>query len=129
MWKLKIAEGGSPWLRTVNNHVGRQVWEFDPKLGSPEDLLEIEKARQNFHDNRFTHKHSADLLMRIHVCLLLSLCSLALFSFACSVSNCQLFHFIICERVLLLFYNIHVISICLLRLSALLRGGGYILIL
>ncbi|TKY44490.1 Cycloartenol synthase [Spatholobus suberectus] len=65
MWKLKIAEGGSPWLRTLNNHVGRQVWEFDSKLGSPQDLLEIEKARQNFHDNRFTHKHSADLLMRM----------------------------------------------------------------
>lgn len=80
MWKLKIAEGGSPWLRTVNNHVGRQVWEFDPKLGSPEDLLEIEKARQNFHDNRFTHKHSADLLMRIHVCLLLSLSALLPYS-------------------------------------------------
>ncbi|KAL5178490.1 Cycloartenol synthase [Glycine soja] len=65
MWKLKFAEGGNPWLRTLNNHVGRQVWEFDPKLGSPQDLLEIEKARQNFHDNRFTHKHSADLLMRM----------------------------------------------------------------
>nr|KYP61355.1 Cycloartenol synthase [Cajanus cajan] len=65
MWKLKIAEGGSPWLRTLNNHVGRQVWEFDPNLGSPQDLLEIDKARQNFHDNRFTHKHSSDLLMRL----------------------------------------------------------------
>ncbi|GMN53288.1 hypothetical protein TIFTF001_022422 [Ficus carica] len=42
MWKLKIAEGGNPWLRTLNNHVGRQVWEFDPDLGSPEDLAQIE---------------------------------------------------------------------------------------
>ncbi|KAK7379932.1 hypothetical protein VNO78_32189 [Psophocarpus tetragonolobus] len=65
MWKLKFAEGGSPWLRTLNSHVGRQVWEFDPKLGSPQDLLDIEKSRQNFHDNRFTHKHSSDLLMRL----------------------------------------------------------------
>lgn len=70
MWKLKFAEGGSPWLRTLNNHIGRQVWEFDPKLGSPQDLLEIEKARQNFHDNRFTNKHSSDLLMRLQVSLL-----------------------------------------------------------
>ncbi|XAR54256.1 Cycloartenol synthase [Bertholletia excelsa] len=65
MWKLKIAEGGSPWLRTLNNHVGRQFWEFDPNLGSPEELAEIEKARKNFQDNRFQKKHSSDLLMRI----------------------------------------------------------------
>ncbi|PNX85262.1 cycloartenol synthase-like protein, partial [Trifolium pratense] len=65
MWKLKVAEGGSPWLRTLNNHVGRQIWEFDPNSGSPQDLQEIESARQNFYDNRFNHKHSDDLLMRI----------------------------------------------------------------
>ncbi|XP_045819042.1 cycloartenol synthase-like [Trifolium pratense] len=65
MWKLKVAEGGSPWLRTLNNHVGRQIWEFDPNSGSPQDLQEIESARQNFHNNRFNHKHSDDLLMRI----------------------------------------------------------------
>ncbi|TYH56487.1 hypothetical protein ES332_D08G022700v1 [Gossypium tomentosum] len=64
MWKLKIAEGGNPWLRTVNNHVGRQIWEFDPNLGSPEELMEIEKARLNFTENRFRKKHSSDLLMR-----------------------------------------------------------------
>jgi hypothetical protein len=68
MWKLKVAEGGSPWLRTLNNHVGRQIWEFDPNsVGSPQDLHQIESARQNFHINRFTHKHSDDLLMRIQV--------------------------------------------------------------
>ncbi|CAI9099018.1 OLC1v1035767C2 [Oldenlandia corymbosa var. corymbosa] len=66
MWKLKIAEGGSPWLRTTNGHVGRQFWEFDPNaVGSPEELDAIEKARENFRLNRFEKKHSADLLMRI----------------------------------------------------------------
>ncbi|XWS52356.1 hypothetical protein CRYUN_Cryun11dG0061700 [Craigia yunnanensis] len=65
MWKLKIAEGGSPWLITVNNHVGRQIWDFDPNLGSPEELMEIEKARNNFTNNRFQKKHSSDLLMRL----------------------------------------------------------------
>lgn len=71
MWKLKIAEGAStPWLRTLNNHVGRQIWEFDPKLGSPEELAEIEKVREAFRDNRVTKKHSSDLLMRIQVPLL-----------------------------------------------------------
>lgn len=67
MWKLRVAEGGSPWLRTVNNHVGRQVWEFDPKLGSPEVLAEIERARESFSESRFEKKHSSDLLMRIQV--------------------------------------------------------------
>ncbi|XP_077238616.1 cycloartenol synthase 1 [Tasmannia lanceolata] len=65
MWKLKIAEGGSPWLRTLNNHVGRQVWEFDPKLGTPEERMEIEKARESFSKLRFEKKHSSDLLMRL----------------------------------------------------------------
>ncbi|KAH7671929.1 Cycloartenol synthase protein [Dioscorea alata] len=65
MWRLKIAEGGNPWLRTTNNHVGRQVWEFDPNLGSPEELAEVEKAREAFHQHRFEMKHSSDLLMRL----------------------------------------------------------------
>ncbi|KAG5611193.1 hypothetical protein H5410_022474 [Solanum commersonii] len=64
MWKLKVAEGGSPWLRTLNGHIGRQVWEFDPNLGSPKDLEEIEKFRAEFYKNRFETKHSFDLLMR-----------------------------------------------------------------
>ena len=69
MWKLKIAEGGDhPWLRSVNNHVGRQVWEFDPKLiASPEELMQIEEAREAFRKNRFQKKHSSDLMMRIQV--------------------------------------------------------------
>lgn len=67
MWKLKVAEGGSPWLTTLNNHLGRQVWEFDPKLGSPQQLAEIEKVRENFRNNRSTIKHSSDLLMRMQV--------------------------------------------------------------
>ncbi|XP_057968979.1 cycloartenol synthase-like isoform X3 [Malania oleifera] len=68
MWKLKIGgEGGSgndPWLRTVNNHVGRQIWEFDPRSGTIEELAQIEKAREDFSLHRFDKKHSADLLMR-----------------------------------------------------------------
>lgn len=72
MWKLKVAEGGSPWIRTINNHSGRQVWEFDPNFGSPEELVEIEKVRESFRDNRLTKKHSSDLLMRIQVNLALS---------------------------------------------------------
>ncbi|XP_061964402.1 cycloartenol synthase isoform X2 [Populus nigra] len=66
MWRLKIAAGGNPWLRTNNDHIGRQIWEFDPKLTpSPEEISEIENARQNFTKNRFQFKHSADLIMRM----------------------------------------------------------------
>ncbi|KAG6495926.1 hypothetical protein ZIOFF_043759 [Zingiber officinale] len=65
MWRLKIAEGGSPWLRTTNNHVGRQVWEFDPNLGTPEEIEEVERVREAFRESRFEKKHSSDLLMRL----------------------------------------------------------------
>ncbi|KAH6825426.1 cycloartenol synthase 1 [Perilla frutescens var. hirtella] len=64
MWKLKFSDGSSPWLRTVNGHVGRQVWEFDPSLGSPEELAEIEKLREQFRNHRFEKRHSSDLIMR-----------------------------------------------------------------
>jgi len=67
MWKLKIAEGDSPWLRTTNNHVGRQIWEFDPNVGTPEEIREVEEARENFRRHRFEQKHSSDLLMRMQV--------------------------------------------------------------
>uniref|UniRef100_A0A6N2KFM4 Squalene cyclase N-terminal domain-containing protein n=1 Tax=Salix viminalis TaxID=40686 RepID=A0A6N2KFM4_SALVM len=57
MWRLKIAAGGNPWLRTTNNHIGRQVWEFDPKqTPSPREIEEIENARQNFTENRTSKK-------------------------------------------------------------------------
>ncbi|KAG7025949.1 Cycloartenol synthase [Cucurbita argyrosperma subsp. argyrosperma] len=73
MWQLKIGADTVPsdpsnaggWLSTLNNHVGRQVWHFDPGLGSPEDLQQIQQARQRFSDHRFEKKHSADLLMRM----------------------------------------------------------------
>ncbi|XP_038973506.1 cycloartenol Synthase-like isoform X3 [Phoenix dactylifera] len=65
MWRLKIAQGGSPWLKTTNNHVGRQVWEFDPNMGTAEEIAAVEKARELFQEHRFEMKHSADLLMRL----------------------------------------------------------------
>ncbi|KAH8481432.1 hypothetical protein H0E87_029056, partial [Populus deltoides] len=68
MWRLKIAAGGNPWLRTTNNHIGRQVWEFDPTLTlSPREIEEIENARRKFTENRFLFKHSADLIMRMQI--------------------------------------------------------------
>ncbi|GLT97446.1 hypothetical protein SLE2022_150110 [Rubroshorea leprosula] len=66
MWKLKIAEDG-PWLTTLNNHIGRQHWEFDPEAGTPEEREEVERLRQEFKKNRFKVKQSADLLMRMQL--------------------------------------------------------------
>ncbi|XP_034696190.1 cycloartenol synthase-like [Vitis riparia] len=65
MWKLKVAEGDDPWLRTLNGHVGRQVWEFDPHLGTQEERNQVDEARRSFADLRFEKKHSSDLLMRM----------------------------------------------------------------
>ncbi|KAI3952283.1 hypothetical protein MKW92_009680, partial [Papaver armeniacum] len=64
MWKLKTCQG-DPQLVTVNKHAGRQIWEFDPNLGTPDELAEIENARNDFHDGRFQKKHSSDVIMRI----------------------------------------------------------------
>ncbi|XP_030971551.1 cycloartenol synthase-like isoform X5 [Quercus lobata] len=82
MWKLKTgaetvreernnddesggSTGSETWLRTLNGHLGRQVWEFHPELGTPEELQQIEDARRGFSDRRFEKRHSSDLLMRI----------------------------------------------------------------
>ncbi|XP_061990167.1 cycloartenol synthase-like isoform X1 [Rosa rugosa] len=68
MWRLKVSEGGrdgNPWLTSVNNHIGRQFWEFDPNLGTPEERAQVEKTRLEFRNNRFQSEHSSDLLMRL----------------------------------------------------------------
>ncbi|KAI5670913.1 hypothetical protein M9H77_11277 [Catharanthus roseus] len=62
MWKLKVAEGHGPWLFSTNNFLGRQIWEFDPDIGTPEERAEVEKARVNYHLNRFQTKPCNDIL-------------------------------------------------------------------
>ncbi|KAJ4725479.1 Terpene cyclase/mutase family member [Melia azedarach] len=65
MWKLKVADGGNdPYIYSTNNFVGRQIWEFDPHAGTPEERAEVEASRQNFYKNRFQVKPSGDLLWR-----------------------------------------------------------------
>ncbi|XP_062171674.1 beta-amyrin synthase-like [Alnus glutinosa] len=66
MWRLKIAEGGKdPYIFSTNNFAGRQIWEFDPQAGTPEERAKVEEARQNFYKNRFQVKPSSDLLCRM----------------------------------------------------------------
>ncbi|KAK4493498.1 hypothetical protein RD792_005788 [Penstemon davidsonii] len=67
MWKLKIAEGGDKWLTTINEHVGRQHWEFDANAGTPEERAEVERMREKFKRNRFQLRQSSDLLMRMQL--------------------------------------------------------------
>lgn len=72
MWKLKIGEGGER-LISLNNFIGRQHWEFDPNAGTQQERDEIERLRHEFTKNRFSNKQSADLFMRMQVCLVVCL--------------------------------------------------------
>ncbi|XP_022155639.1 beta-amyrin synthase [Momordica charantia] len=66
MWRLKIADGGNdPYIYSTNDFVGRQIWEFDPQAGTPEEREEVEQARLNFYNSRYKVKPSADLLWRM----------------------------------------------------------------
>ncbi|KAL6992254.1 alpha-amyrin synthase [Sarracenia purpurea var. burkii] len=69
MWKLKIAEGNGPYLYSTNNYTGRQIWEFDPTAGTPEERAAVEKAQEEykkvFKKDRARALPCADLLMRM----------------------------------------------------------------
>ncbi|KAJ7973671.1 Terpene cyclase/mutase family member [Quillaja saponaria] len=69
MWRLKLSDEGSgsneQKLRSVNNHIGRLFWEFDPNLGTEEERAQVENVRLEFKTNRFQSMHSSDLLMRL----------------------------------------------------------------
>ncbi|KAG4957578.1 hypothetical protein JHK85_043958 [Glycine max] len=68
MWKLKLSESKEDeCVRSVNNHIGRHFWEFDPDLGTEEERAEVERVRKEYNKNRFKYKHSSDLLMRLQM--------------------------------------------------------------
>ncbi|KAK7359688.1 hypothetical protein VNO77_01651 [Canavalia gladiata] len=68
MWRLKMAYGGNdPHIFSLNNFVGRQIWEFDPNAGSTEERAQVEAARQDFFDNRFKVKACGDRLWRFQI--------------------------------------------------------------
>ncbi|CAM0914184.1 unnamed protein product [Alopecurus aequalis] len=65
MWRLKVSEGEGPLLRSTKGFLGRQVWEFEPDAGTPEERAEVARLRENFTKHRFQNKVSQDLLMRL----------------------------------------------------------------
>ena len=75
MWRLKVGaesvgEKDEKWVKSVSNHLGRQVWEFcaaDAAAVTPHQLLQIQNARNHFHRNRFHRKQSSDLFLAIQV--------------------------------------------------------------
>ncbi|GMN63111.1 hypothetical protein TIFTF001_032187 [Ficus carica] len=69
MWRLKIGDGGNdPYIFSTNNFVGRQIWEFDPDAGTPEERATVEDARLNFvKHHRQVKRPSSDLLWRMQL--------------------------------------------------------------
>eukprot|EP00245_Coleochaete_scutata_P007127 TRINITY_DN22226_c0_g1_i1.p1 TRINITY_DN22226_c0_g1~~TRINITY_DN22226_c0_g1_i1.p1 ORF type:complete len:764 (-),score=100.86 TRINITY_DN22226_c0_g1_i1:719-3010(-) len=65
MWKLKVATGDSPWLNSLCNFAGRQIWEYDPdEQLSESEVRTLDSYRSEFWENRHEKRHSADRLMR-----------------------------------------------------------------
>ena len=68
MWKVKYGTGAEdPYLYSTNNFLGRQIFEFDPNAGTPEERAQVEEARQNFYRNRYKVKPSSDHIWRLQV--------------------------------------------------------------
>nr|WRO65026.1 beta-amyrin synthase [Neoalsomitra integrifoliola] len=65
MWRLTMGEGANdPYLFSTNNFLGRQTWDFDPHAGTPQQLAQLEAARNTFYQNRHILKSSHDLFWK-----------------------------------------------------------------
>lgn len=66
MWKFVSAgdSGSHPWLRSLNDHVGRQTWEYVDTV-TPEEKAELQRLQDGFTDFRHQQKHSSDELLRM----------------------------------------------------------------
>ena len=73
MLKLKVAEGQGPWLYSLNNFSGRQIWKFGPQAGTPQELEEVREVQETFTKNQFSYKPNGDLLMRMQVYMIIFL--------------------------------------------------------
>ncbi|WCJ34665.1 Cycloartenol synthase [Euphorbia peplus] len=67
MWKLKISKGNEEWIKSVNNNIGRQFWEFDENFGSEGERAQVDCFRNHFSENKFHVKQSSDLLVRFQL--------------------------------------------------------------
>ena len=69
MWRF-VSQSSSdrhPHLRSLNEHIGRQTWEWDPDAGTQEDRDKVEQLRAAFVASKDTQKHSSDELLRLQV--------------------------------------------------------------
>ena len=71
MWRLvsQSDSGRHPHLRSLNEHTGRQTWEWDPDAGTQEERDNVEQLRAAFSASKDTQKHSSDELLRLQVFL------------------------------------------------------------
>ena len=67
MWRFVSAgrTGDNGHLFSMNDHQGRQTWEFDPTAGTPEQRAQVEALRARFKRDRGHQKHSSDELLRL----------------------------------------------------------------
>eukprot|EP00884_Botryococcus_braunii_P002417 jgi/Botrbrau1/12176/Bobra.0186s0084.1 len=67
MWKFLSGSAceRNGLVETLNDMQGRQMWVFDPNAGTPEQLLEVDRLRSVYWENRNEQKNSADELLRL----------------------------------------------------------------